>query len=130
MPTRPLNTPHVAPDILHQIHPYVLWWAADLVASAQQKFPLGPPANVRVRKIPTEQAPRLLEASTRLMGEEEMAGQVVDLASPPWAPASILAFHLASRSRDPTSMSSPHVLLCTPCLSELSSAVWMWLEKL
>ena len=28
MPTRPLNTPHVAPDKLHQMYPYVLWSAA------------------------------------------------------------------------------------------------------
>ena len=39
MPTRPLNTPHVAPDVLHQICPYGLWWAADLVATPQKKFP-------------------------------------------------------------------------------------------
>ena len=61
MPTRPFNTPHVAQDILHQIYPYVLWWAADLVATPKQKFPVGSPANVKVRKIPTEQAPRVLE---------------------------------------------------------------------
>ena len=41
MPTRPLNTPHLAPDVLYQIHPYVLWWAADLVASLLQKFSVG-----------------------------------------------------------------------------------------
>ena len=89
MPTRPLNTSHVAPDILHQIYPYVLWWAADLVATPQQKFPVGSPASGKVRKILAEQAPRVPEASTLLIREEEMVGQVMDLASPPWAPASI-----------------------------------------
>ena len=36
MPSRTLNTPHVAPGILHQTYPYVLWWAADLVATPKQ----------------------------------------------------------------------------------------------
>ena len=124
MPTRPLNTPHVVLDILHQIYPYVLWWAADLVATPQQKFPVGSPANVKICKVPAEQAPRVLEASTLLIREEEMVGQVMDLASPPWAPASILALHLASGLRDPMSMCSPHDLLRTPRLPELSLAVW------
>ena len=35
---RPLNVPHVAPDVLYQTYPYVLWWAADLVATLQQKL--------------------------------------------------------------------------------------------
>ena len=94
MPTKPLNNPHVAPDVLHQIYPYVLWWAADLVATPQQKFPVGSPAHVKTRKIPGEQAPRVLEASTLLLRDEEMAGQVMDAASPPWAAASVLALHL------------------------------------
>ena len=51
-------------------------------------------------------------------------GRVRDLASPPWAPASILALHLASGLRDPMSMCSPHELLRTPRLPELSLAVW------
>ena len=67
MPTRQLNNPHVAPDILHQIYPYVLWWAANLVASPRQKFPVSSPANVKTRKIPAEQAPRVLEVSTLLL---------------------------------------------------------------
>ena len=50
--------------------------------------------------------------------------QLLDLASPPRAPASILALHLASRLRDPMSMCSPHELLRTPRLPELSLAVW------
>ena len=116
MPTRPLNTPHVAPDVLHQIYPYVLWWAADLVATPQQKFPVGSPANVKARKIPAEQAPRVLEASTLLLRDEEMVGQVMDLASPPWVLASVLALHLASGLRDPMSMRSPHEFLRTPRL--------------
>ena len=124
MPTRPLNTPHVAPDILHQIYPYVLWWAADLVATPQRKFLVGSPANVKVRKILAEQAPRVLEASTLLIREEDMMGQVMDFASPPWAPASILALHLASGLRDPMSMCSPHELLRTPRLPKLSGVVW------
>ena len=33
MPTRPLSIPHVAPDILHQLYPRILYWAADLVAT-------------------------------------------------------------------------------------------------
>ena len=83
MPTRPLNTPHEAPNVLHQIYPYVLWWAADLVATPQQQFPVGSPANVKARKIRAEQAPRVLEASTLQLRDEEMASQVMDLASPP-----------------------------------------------
>ena len=94
MPTRPLNTPHVVPDILHQVHPYVLWWAANLVATPQQKFPVGSPSSVKVRSVPVEQAPRVLEASTLLLCEEEVVGQVMDLISPPWAPASVLALHV------------------------------------
>ena len=70
MPTRPLNTPHGAPDILHQMYPYVLWWAADLVATPQQKFPVESPSSVKVRSVPVEQAPRVLEASTLLLREE------------------------------------------------------------
>ena len=124
MPTRPLNTPHVAPDILHQIYPYVLWWAVDLVATPQQKFPVGSPATVKARKSPAEHAPRVPQASTLLIREEEMVGQVMDLALPPWAPASILALHLASGLRDPMSMYSPHEVLRTPRLPELSLAVW------
>ena len=124
MPTRPFNTPHVAPDILHQIYPYVLWWTADLVATPQQKFSVGSPANVKVRKVPAEQAPRVLEASTLLLRDEEVVGQVMDLASPPWAPVSILALHLASGLRDPLPMCSPQELLRTPRVPELSLAVW------
>ena len=29
MAAKPLNTPHVAADVLHPNHPYILWWAAD-----------------------------------------------------------------------------------------------------
>ena len=43
LPARPLNVPHVAPDVLHQIYPYVVWWAADLVATQQQKNSLWDP---------------------------------------------------------------------------------------
>ena len=124
MPASPLNTPHVAPDILHQIYPYVLWWAADLVATLQQKFPVGSRANVKVRKVPAEQAPRALEASTLLLRDDETASQVMDLASPPWAPASVLALHLASGLRDAMSVCSPQEILRTPRLPELSLAVW------
>ena len=84
---------------------------------------MGSPANVKVRKIPAAQAPRVLEASTLLIREEEMVGQVMDLALPPWALASILALHLASGLRDPMSMCSPHELLRTPRLPELFLAV-------
>ena len=49
MPARPLHTPHVAPDILHGIYLYVLWWATGLVATPQQKFSVGSSANVEVR---------------------------------------------------------------------------------
>ena len=120
MPAMSLNTPHVAPDILHQIYPYILWWAADLVATPQQKFPVGSPANVKVRKVPAEQAPRVLEASTLLLRDEEMAGQVMELASPPWAPASVLALHLPQGYGTPCrcvphkSSSAPPV--CRSCL--------------
>ena len=101
MRTRPLNTPHVPLDVLHQIYPYVVWWAADLLATPQQKFPVGSPANVKVRKVRGEHAPRVLEVSTLLLRDEEVVGQVMDLGSPPWAPTSILALHLASGLRDP-----------------------------
>ena len=123
MLARPLNTPRVATDVLHQIYPYVLWWAADLVATPQQKFPVGSPANVKVRKVRAEQASRLLEASTLLLRHDEMARQVMDLASPPWAPAFLLALHLASGLRDTMSVCSPHEFLHTPRLPELSLAV-------
>ena len=33
MPTCPLNTPHVAPEVLHGTYPQVIWWAADPVAT-------------------------------------------------------------------------------------------------
>ena len=79
---------------------------------------------MKTRKIPAQQAPHVLEASTPLLRDEEMAGQVMDFASPPWAPASILASHLASGLRDPMSMCSPHELLRNPRLPELSLAVW------
>ena len=79
MPARPLNTPHVAPDVLHQSHPYFLWRAADLVAKPRQNFPVGSSANVKVRKVPAEQAPRVLQASTLLLRNDERAGQVMDL---------------------------------------------------
>ena len=114
----------MAPGILHQIYPYVLLWAADLVATPQHKFPVGSPANVKVRKVPDEQAPRVLEEFTQLLRDAEMAGQVMDLASPPWAPASVLALHLASGLRDAMSVCSLQVFLRTPRLPELSLAVW------
>ena len=97
-------------------------WAADPVATAQQKFPVGSPANVKVRKVPAEQAPRGLEASTLLLRDDEIAGQVMDLASPPWAPASVLALHLASGLRDAMSVCSPQEFLHIPRLPELSLA--------
>ena len=59
-----------------------------------------------------------------LLCDDEMAGQVMDLASPPWALASVLALHLASGLRDPMSIWSPHEFLRTPRLPELSTAVW------
>ena len=66
----------------------------------------------------------MVEASTLLIREEEMVGHVMDVASPPGAPASILALHPASGLRDPMSMCSPHELFRTPRLPELSLAVW------
>ena len=74
MPTRPLGTPHVVPHVLHQMYPHVLCWAADRVATPQKKFPLASPANVKVHEIPTHQAPRVLEASTLLIGEGTGSG--------------------------------------------------------
>ena len=53
MPTRPLNTTHVAPDILYQMCPDFLWWAADLVATPHQKLPVGCPSSVKVRSFPS-----------------------------------------------------------------------------
>ena len=57
-------TPHAAPDVLHKMHPQVLWWAADVVATPQQKFRAWSPPRVKVQRVPGEQAPRVLEAST------------------------------------------------------------------
>ena len=54
MPTRPLNTPHVAPDVLHGMYTHVLWWAADLVATPQPKFVAGSPSHVKVKQVPAE----------------------------------------------------------------------------
>ena len=48
---------------------------------------------------------------------------MMDLVSPPRAPAFVLALHLASGLRDPLSMCSPHELLRTPRVPELSLAV-------
>ena len=124
MPPRPLNTPHVEPDVLHQIYPYVLCWVTDLVAIPQQKFSVGSTADDKIPKVLAQEAPRVLEASTLLLRGEEVVGEVMDLASPPWAPASILALHLASGLRDPLSMCSPQELLRTPRVPEVSLAVW------
>ena len=82
MPIGPLNTPHVAPDVLHQIYPYFPWSAADVVATPQQKSPVGSPANVKTRKIPARRALCVFEASTLLLRDDEMVGQVMDLVSP------------------------------------------------
>ena len=120
----PLNTPHVAPHVVHQNYPYILLWAADQLATPQQKFPVGSPANVKGRKVPAEQAPHVLEPSTLLLRDDEIAGQVMDLASPPWAPASVLALHVASGLRDAMSVCSPQEFLRTSCLPEASLAVW------
>ena len=106
------------------MYPYVLWWAADLVATPQQKFPLGSRSSVKVRSVPVEQAPRVLEASTLLLREEEVVGLVMDLVLPHWAPASVPALHLASGLQDPLSMCSLYELLRTPRVPKLSLAVW------
>ena len=47
-PHLPLNTPHAAPDILHQMYPCILWWAADLAGTPQQKCPVESPSRVKV----------------------------------------------------------------------------------
>ena len=65
----------------------------------------------------------MLRASTLLLRNGEMAGQVIDLASPPWALASVVALHLASGLTDPMSVCSPQDFLRTPRLPELSLAV-------
>ena len=117
MPTGPLHAPHVTPSILHQMYPYVLWWAADLVATPKQQFLMGFPFRVEVCRVPVEQALRVPQASTVLLREEDVVRQVMDLVSPPWAPASVLALHLVSGLRDPSSM-------CSPRMPELSPAVW------
>ena len=85
---------------------------------------MGSPFSVKVRNVPVEQAPSVLEASTLLLRKEEVVGQVMDLVSLPWAPAFVLALHLASGLRDPLSTCSPHELLRTPRVLELSLAVW------
>ena len=123
MPARALNTLHVAPDALPQIYACVLCWAADLVATLQQKFPVGSPANDKVRNVPAEQAPRGLEASM-LLRDHEAASQVIDVASPPWAPASVVAVHLASGLQDAMTVGSTQEFLRTSRLPELSLAVW------
>ena len=76
MPTRPRDSPHVAPDIRHQMYRHVLWWVADLVATPQPKFPAGSPSHVKKQQVPVEQAPRVLEASTRSLRKENMVGHV------------------------------------------------------
>ena len=48
----------------------------------------------------------------------------MDLVSPPWAPASVLALHQASGLRDPMSVCSRQEFLRTSRLPELSLAVW------
>ena len=48
----------------------------------------------------------------------------MDLVSPPWAPAFVLALHLVLGLRDPLSMCSPHELLRDPRVPELSLVVW------
>ena len=48
----------------------------------------------------------------------------MDLVSPPWVPASMLALHLTLGLWDPLSVCSPHELLRTPCVPDLSLAVW------
>ena len=123
MPVCPLNTPHVTPDGLHQIDPRVLWSAADLVATPQQKFPSGSPTNMAFWKVPVQQAPRVLEASTIPIGDGDYRQGVLDKASPPWAPPSVLALHLAAGLRDPMSSCTPQAFIGTPVVHELSLAV-------
>ena len=72
---RPPKTTMVALHIPPQINPYVLWWAANLVATPPQKFSAGSPAKVKARKIPAEQVARVLEASIQLICEEDMVRQ-------------------------------------------------------
>ena len=84
----------------------------------------GSPSSAKVRSVPVEHTLRVLKALTLLLREEEVVGEVMDLVSPLWAPASVLALHLASGLRDPLSMCPPHKLLHTPRVPQLSLAVW------
>ena len=124
MPNRPLNVPHVVSDILQQLYPQVLWWAANLVATPQQKAAVGSPTHVEVQHVPAEQAPRILEASTVPSHKEDQVGQILDMVSTPWAPASVLALHLAAELRDPMAPCTPQEHVRTPHVPELSLAVW------
>ena len=90
-----LTPPHVPPHILHEMYSYVLWWAANLVATPQPKLPVGSPSSIKVRSVPVEQALRVLEASTLLLHEHEVVTQVMAVVSPQCAPASVLALRLA-----------------------------------
>ena len=119
MPTHPLNTSHITPDILHQMYLHILWWAADLPATPQQRFPAGSPSHVKVQRVQAEQAPRVLEASTLSLCEEDMVGQILDLVSPPWAPASVLVLHLVCGLRHPMASCIPRELLRTPRVQAL-----------
>ena len=70
MPNRPLNAPHVALAILHQMYHRILWLTADLMATPQQKFPTGSPSHVKVQRVPGERAPLVLS-----LCEEDMGGK-------------------------------------------------------
>ena len=65
MPTRPLNTKHVAPGIVHEMYPHVRWWAANLVATPQQNLPVGSPSSVKVRRLRVD-GPCFTAGGTRL----------------------------------------------------------------
>ena len=73
MPACVLNVPHVAPDILHELYPQILWWAADLVAIPKQKFRAGSPTHVTVQCVLAKRAPHV-KASTLSHREEHLVG--------------------------------------------------------
>ena len=94
------------------------------MATLQQKFQVGSPTHIKVQRVPGEQAPRVLEASTMSIRGEVLVSQILDTISPLWAPALVLALHVALGLRDPMAPCTPQELIRTPCVPEHSLVVW------
>ena len=125
LPNHPLNAPRVAQGILHGMYSHILWWVVNLVATPQQKFPAGSPFNVQVRRVPAEQALRVLEASTVSAsgrhGGPGCGSGLAPIGACLRLPSS--AFHLASSLRHHMVSCTLHELLCTPRVPKFPLAV-------